>query len=230
MDEKLKKIKQVESFSDNPESDFINLRNKLKNGIKWTESEKIRFFNSQLYFLDDSRIMESKLVTPLALNLNKRTLDKTIDLKDLALIETLDMPGIISEWNIVFPELNELAQRHPLEGSNYVRKAVFIGSQSALEPIAEGAESTPLQNQTFTVGLSPIRWPIIPLQNNALTKEPELWDNQIQNAKESIYKGVRKRFYESLFQHADTPMATNETYEGGLTQEAKILTAETGKF
>ncbi|WGI36487.1 HK97 family phage prohead protease [Mesomycoplasma lagogenitalium] len=230
MDEKLKIIKQAEESSENFENDFINLRKKAKEGVKLSQREQVRFFNSQLSYLDDVRVIETKLACPVKIDLNKRSLDGTTDLKGLALVETLDMPGIISEWNIVFPELNQLAQRHPLEGLNFVRKAVFIGSQSAIEPIAEGAESTPLHNQTFTVGLSPIRWSTVSSQNNALTRGPELWDKQIQDAKESIYKGIRNRFYKSLFQHADTPMPTNGSYEGGLTQEAKILTAETGKF
>ncbi|UWD34060.1 HK97 family phage prohead protease [Mesomycoplasma molare] len=225
------KNENLKTINNEPKQDLSELRAKMKNGKTLNEREKINLYNETLEHLNNDTIKEIEVIDrEVARTLEKRALDGTTNLKGLALIETHDIPGILSEWNAVFPEYTEAAQKFTLTGLDEITKAVYVADKRVITSIAENAESTDFGGQTFKVKLRPERYSVKLTQNNALSHGDELWLKQIQDAKNGIIRALRKKFYAGIFTHAGTAMPTDGTYTGGVTQEAKFLTENTNAF
>ncbi|TDV23500.1 HK97 family phage major capsid protein [Mycoplasmopsis mustelae] len=234
MYEKLQKrfeaVKEQNEQPKAPQLSFKELRDKAKAGTA-TAQELAQLNNEMLDLLTEADKNEIRVAHPATYaKLQKRALDGTTNEKGLAVIETQSMPGILTDWNALFPEYTELASKFNLTGLDQLVKNVYVPDNSDISAINEGADSTALGGKTFQVKFSPVRYSTYITQNNALTHGAELWNAQVQNAKNSIIRALRKKFYESLFTHATATVPTNGTYSGGVTQEAKYTTKATGKF
>lgn len=224
-------LRELASIKSEKESDDLsdNEFKELRKRSKLSQGDKIKLFNKTIDLLSEAQKNEIRLIDSSVYNsLHKRALDGTTDLKGLALIETSTLPGILTEINAIFPEFTELTQTLPLSGLDELTKAIYVPDKNPVVAIAEGAESTTFGGQTFKVKLKPERYSLKLTQNKALSSE-EAWNSQIQNAKDAIYRGLRKSLYESLFKHAGESFSAS-TYTGGFTSEAKRATAETKKF
>ncbi|MBN0919427.1 phage prohead protein [[Mycoplasma] gypis] len=205
------------------------LKTKAKNGTI-QKDEISELMKQQYYALTPAQKTEARLINSVIFDaFEKRVLDGTTSEKGLALIETHTMPGVLTEWQAQFPEFTELAKKYPLTGLDTLVKNFYVSDHKQITEIAEAADSTALGGKTFKVTLSPKRHSIKISQNNALTHGQELWDAQTQNAKDQIIRDLRKNFYAGIFAHADQAMEQS-TYTGGVTLEAKVETAEVGKF
>ncbi|QJR43630.1 phage prohead protein [Mycoplasma miroungigenitalium] len=214
--------------SDLTDQEFITLKSKSARGEKLSASDKLKMFNKSIDFLSDGDKKELELISK-NIDLQKRALDATTDLKGLALIETTTMPGILTEINAIFPEFTEYTQKLNLTGLDEVSKSIYVPAKQSVTATAEGASLPDFGGQTFKVKLSPKRYGWKLKQNNALSNGDDAWAAQIADAKNSIWRGLRHELYAGLFKHAGTAFNAS-TYTGGFTLEAKRTTATTNKF
>lgn len=173
----------------------------------------------------------------------QRALDGVSDLKGLALVENILHSDILNEWRREIPELTEHATRVPLIGLNRQEYPIYIPDKTPAPKLAEAADSTPLNGQTFKVSVLPSRYSIKVSQNKQLSNFGNAFQAQTSNAINMILAALRKDFYANVFYHLDvttSPLSGKKTitslvtstanlYEGGVTEEAKVETETAGK-
>ncbi|ENY69022.1 Putative phage prohead protein [Mycoplasmopsis bovigenitalium 51080] len=225
-------LREMASSKSNVENEELSEKQykELRKKAKLSQKDKIRMFNKTIDLLTEEQKNEIRLIDSSVYNsMFKRSLDATTDLKGLALIENSTLPGILTEINAIFPEFTEFTQVLPLTGLDEISKSIYVPDKKPVTAIAEGAEATEFGGQTFKVKLKPSRYVLKLTQNNALTNGDEAWAAQIQNAKDGIYRGLRKSLYTGLFTGATSNFNAN-TYTGGFTLEAKRTTAKVKDF
>ena len=158
-------------------------------------------------------------------SLIERSLDGTTDEKGLVLIETLTNPKVLSEMQIVFPELGSATQIMPLIGLNEVKQPIMIPSTASATSIAEGAASTLLENTMTEVTFKPTRYSLYVSQNNQLNNYAQVLEKQTIVTKNAILKALRKSFYDNLLVGVSGPLVKS-SYEGGATQESVVNAAK----
>ncbi len=216
--------------NDLSDKDFIELRHKITSAKTLTNDEKIKYYNKSLDYLSNEQKNEIKYIdSSVYEKLEKRALDATDDKKGLALIETVTMPGILQEVNSIFPEFTEYTQSVPLAGLDEIAKAVYIPDATPISAIREGQEATKFGGATFKVKMKPTRYAVELTQSNALSRGDEAWAAQIKNAKNGIWKALRKGLYSGLFTHSASAF-NKDTYTGGFTKEAERQTQRKGAF
>lgn len=227
--ERFKKVKEQNAMNQTAKS-YTELKDLARSG-KATNEDINALNNAMIDFLSEEDKYEIRKLHPVAFDkLEKRALDATTNEKGLAVIETVQMPGVLKDWTSLFPEFTELASKYNLTGLDTLVKNIYVPDNKEITSIQEGADSTALGGKTFQVKFSPVRYSTFITQNNALTHGAELWSAQVENAKNSIRKSIRKKFWSSIFTHAAVTVPTDGTYTGGVTQEAKYTTQISRKF
>lgn len=209
------------------------------NLIKSKFLKRNKLTNEELGALTDYNLKQVNLANSLEIykndvpefydGLQTRAIDGTTSEKGLALIQTLISPPILNDWMSVFPELSELANIIPLSGLDEVAKVIFVRGTELVTPIAEGVDTPARTGKTFRTLLKPIRRATKIGQNAQLSFGSNLWEIQTQDSIDEIRRSLRKSFYDNLLKNANTAINTS-TYDGGATQEAKIVTTEIGRL
>ncbi|MCU9933029.1 hypothetical protein NWQ33_03880 [Mycoplasmopsis cynos] len=130
--------------------------------------------------------------------------------------------------NIFIPRVYRIISKYNLTGLDTLVKNIYVQIIKKLQ-VYKKERFNRIRGKTFQVKFSPVRYSTFITQNNALTQWAELWSAQVENAKNSIRKSIRKKFWSSIFTHEIT-VPTDGTYTGGVTQEAKYTTQISGNL
>ncbi|WP_322902024.1 HK97 family phage prohead protease [Mycoplasmopsis felis] len=196
--ERFKKVKEQNTMNQTVKS-YTEFKELARSG-KATNEDINALNNAMIDFLSEEDKYEIRKLHPVAFDkLEKRALDATTNEKGLAVIETVQMPGVLKDWTSLFPEFTELASKYNLTGLDTLVKNIYVPDNKEIGSIQEGADSTALGGKTFQVKFSPVRYSTFITQNNALTHGAELWSAQVENAKNSIRKSIRKKILKFYF-------------------------------
>lgn len=185
----------------------------------------------------DKLSIEQKEEISLALYQNKRNIDEVKETltrsldgstssKGLVLIEVLTNPKVLSEMQIVFPELTAAVGIMPLVGLNEVKQTILIANSTMAQAIAEGASSNSENNQMTKVLFKPIRYSEVVSQNNQLNNYAQVFEKQTILTKNSILRALRNKFYQNLLTNINADLKL-EDYTGGATKEAIVKSPHT---
>lgn len=154
-------------------------------------------------------------------DLVEKSLDGASNQNGLVLIEVLTNPNVFSEMQIVFPELTNATSIMALIGLNEVKQPILIPNSTAATAIAEGAQSTLLQNKMTQVTFKPTRYSLYVSQNNQLNNFNAVLEKQTLMTRNSIFRALRKSFYDNILKNIGQDLQI-DTYDGGATQEAIV--------
>ncbi|VEU66407.1 Uncharacterised protein [Mesomycoplasma conjunctivae] len=160
----------------------------------------------------------------------QRALDGTTPLKGLAVIETIQMPHIISQLEKIFPEFSDVSQKIPLSALNEVKQLIYIDDTQDVPVIGEAEDAIEFGGKTLSVLLKPHRRALHLKINKALPHYEELWDKQITNAQNQIITSLRKDFYKNIFASVDSKIDVDNNYVGGPTISARINSKYQGRL